>query len=130
MGQPDRFLEEYQRKHPGSADWHRRATGYFAADGSTHFARVSAPTRPYITRAQGSRKWDVDGNEYLDYVMGHGALVLGHSHPAIVAAVQDALDLLTGMEGGPGCLIADRIIGMHIARRRYFADAADTQVIG
>src|SRR5690606_15383753 len=38
-------------------------------------------------RAQGSRKWDVDGNELIDYVMGHGALLLGHSHPAVVEAV-------------------------------------------
>ena len=62
---------------------------YFAARGATHFARVHVPFRPYITHAAGSRKWDVDGHEYIDYVMGHGALVLGHSHPDIVRAVQE-----------------------------------------
>jgi glutamate-1-semialdehyde 2,1-aminomutase len=41
----------------------------------------------YVDRAQGSRKWDVDGNEYIDYVMGHGALFMGHAHPKITAAV-------------------------------------------
>ncbi len=38
-------------------------------------------------RGQGSRLWDVDGREYIDYVMGSGPLVLGHAHPAVVAAV-------------------------------------------
>jgi glutamate-1-semialdehyde 2,1-aminomutase len=37
----------------------------------------------YVTHAQGSRKWDVDGNEYVDYWSGHGALLLGHNYPAV-----------------------------------------------
>ncbi len=37
-------------------------------------------------RGQGSRPWDVDGREYIDYVMGSGPLILGHAHPAVVAA--------------------------------------------
>lgn len=43
----------------------------------------------YISHAKGSRKWDVDGNEYIDYVMGFGALLLGHAHPAMVEAVKE-----------------------------------------
>src|SRR5207248_3184869 len=39
----------------------------------------------------GSRKWDVDGHEYVDYWMGHGALFLGHCHPAVVRAVQEQM---------------------------------------
>jgi glutamate-1-semialdehyde 2,1-aminomutase len=38
-------------------------------------------------RGQGSRLWDIDGREYIDYVMGSGPLILGHAHPAVVAAV-------------------------------------------
>ena len=41
----------------------------------------------YVEHAAGSRKRDVDGNEIIDYVMGHGALLLGHNHPDVVAAV-------------------------------------------
>ena len=37
-------------------------------------------------RGQGSRLWDVDGREYIDYVMGSGPLILGHAHPAVVEA--------------------------------------------
>ena len=41
----------------------------------------------YVSHAKGSRKRDVDGNEYIDYVMGFGALFLGNTHPAMVEAV-------------------------------------------
>jgi glutamate-1-semialdehyde 2,1-aminomutase len=56
--------------------------------GNTHVARAYTPA-VYVTRAQGSRKWLVDGRELIDYTMGHGALLLGHAHPAIVQAVRD-----------------------------------------
>lgn len=49
---------------------------------------VTRPFSIYITHGKGSRKWDVDGNEYIDYLMGFGALLLGHAHPAMVEAVQ------------------------------------------
>jgi glutamate-1-semialdehyde 2,1-aminomutase len=85
------LIGEYKRTHPGSQKLHERAAKSFAANGATHIVRVLDPFRPYITRAQGSRKWDVDGNEYIDYMMGHGALILGHSHPAVVQAVQEQM---------------------------------------
>src|SRR6202165_2557693 len=56
--------------------------------GNTHVARAYSPA-VYVTRAQGSRKWLIDGRELIDYTMGHGALLLGHAHPAIVQAVRD-----------------------------------------
>ncbi len=55
--------------------------------GSTHAARTYSPAL-YVTRAEGSHKWLVDGRMLVDYTMGHGALLLGHAHPAVVAAVQ------------------------------------------
>jgi len=46
---------------------------------------------PFFTRrAKGSRLWDVDGNEYIDYVCSWGPMILGHAHPKVVRAVQDA----------------------------------------
>ncbi|TVQ35345.1 MAG: aminotransferase class III-fold pyridoxal phosphate-dependent enzyme [Spirochaetaceae bacterium] len=85
----DRLTQEYVRSHRGSLSLHSEAERHFAAAGATHAARVADPCRPYITHAAGSRKWDVDGNEYIDYTMGHGALILGHSHPAVVSAVRE-----------------------------------------
>ena len=37
----------------------------------------------------GPRKWDIDGNEYIDYRTGHGAMILGQAHPSIVQAVSE-----------------------------------------
>ena len=84
----DSLVEAYRASHPRSAALHEQADRLFAADGATHFNRVRQPFRPYIDRAIGALKWDVDGNEYVDYVMGHGSLVLGNAHPAVVEAVQ------------------------------------------
>ena len=47
--------------------------------------------RPYVVaRAEGARVWDVEGTEYLDLVQSYGAVILGHAHPAITAAVTQA----------------------------------------
>jgi len=83
------LLNEYIKKHPGSEKLHEEAVRLFSANGATHAARILDPFRPYVTHAKGVRKWDVDGNEYIDYVMGHGSLILGHSHPEWVKAVQE-----------------------------------------
>lgn len=48
---------------------------------------------PFIQRAQGSRVYDVDGNAYIDYVGSWGPMILGHAHPQVVAAVQEAVAL-------------------------------------
>ena len=52
--------------------------------------RAVSGTPPFIARGQGSRVWDVDGNEYIDYLGSWGPLVLGHAHPAVVDALQAA----------------------------------------
>jgi glutamate-1-semialdehyde 2,1-aminomutase len=44
----------------------------------------------FIDHARGSRIWDADGNEYIDWMMAYGALPLGHAHPRVVAAVAEA----------------------------------------
>ena len=50
-----------------------------------HARRPLPPAVPDLLHPRpGPRKWDVDGNEYVDYFGGHGALLLGHNHPAIV----------------------------------------------
>src|SRR5271165_246988 len=46
----------------------------------------------FIARGQGSHIFDVDGNEYIDYVGSWGPLLLGHRHPEILAALQGALE--------------------------------------
>ena len=47
----------------------------------------------FVERGEGSRIWDVDGNEYIDYLLGYGPLILGHAHPVLVEAVRRQLNL-------------------------------------
>jgi glutamate-1-semialdehyde 2,1-aminomutase len=47
---------------------------------------------PFLERGEGAHVFDVDGNEYIDYVGSWGPLLLGHCHPEIVAAVREALE--------------------------------------
>ena len=80
-------LDTYRALHPKSAILAERARQVIPG-GVTHDSRHLKPFAVYVDRAQGSRKWDVDGLEYVDYWMGHGALFLGHCHPAVVKAIQ------------------------------------------
>ncbi|TMG74752.1 MAG: glutamate-1-semialdehyde-2,1-aminomutase [Betaproteobacteria bacterium] len=52
--------------------------------------RAVGGTPPFIVRGEGSRIWDADGREYLDYVGSWGPLVLGHADPDVVSAVREA----------------------------------------
>lgn len=85
-----KILARFEALHPTSAQLARRAGRVFP-DGVTHDLRRLTPFSLYVSRASGSRKWDVDGNELVDYVMGHGALLLGHNHPDVTAAVAEQL---------------------------------------
>src|SRR3954454_16466967 len=77
--------QEMYERMAGSSALYDRAKETFPS-GVTHDARFAKPFPIYVSRAQGSRKWDVDGNEYVDYYGGHGALILGHCHPVVTQA--------------------------------------------
>src|SRR2546425_2998272 len=55
---------------------------------------------PFMTRGEGSRVFDADGNAYIDYVGSWGPLLLGHRHPAVIEALARALDAGTSF-GAP-----------------------------
>jgi glutamate-1-semialdehyde 2,1-aminomutase len=74
----------HTRAHADLAERARRVL----PGGATHASRTYDP-RIYVARSSGSRKWLIDGTELIDYTMGHGALLLGHAHPAVVQAVQE-----------------------------------------
>jgi glutamate-1-semialdehyde 2,1-aminomutase len=83
-----RFLvSRYEATFPASRKLFEQAKTVFP-NGVTHDLRHLEPFPIYIDRAEGAYKWDVDGHRLIDYWAGHGALLLGHSHPAIVEAVQ------------------------------------------
>ena len=85
-----KLYQDYLAKTPASAQRFQQARELFPS-GVTHYGRHLRPHPLFVSHAKGSRKWDVDGNEYVDYFGGHGALILGHSHPAIVEAVQQQM---------------------------------------
>jgi len=59
--------------------------------GVSYSIRFFEPYPFYTARASGSKLYDVDGNEYIDFWLGHTALILGHSPPVVVKAVQEQL---------------------------------------
>lgn len=83
------LMEAYAARRPQSADWFRRARVVLGG-GVGHDLRYFEPVPLYIERGSAGRKWDVDGNEYIDFLGGNGALLLGHAHPDIVAAIHES----------------------------------------
>jgi glutamate-1-semialdehyde 2,1-aminomutase len=75
---------------PGSAAAYETAQKLFPG-GVTHDTRYVKPHPISVAHAAGARKWDVDGNEYVDYAGGHGALILGHAHPIVTQRVAEQL---------------------------------------
>jgi glutamate-1-semialdehyde 2,1-aminomutase len=80
-------LARWARENPRSAALHARAARLLPG-GVTHDVRLAEPFPLAVARAEGARKWDVDGHELICYVMGHGSLLLGHCHPEVVSAVR------------------------------------------
>lgn len=96
-------IAEYEKKFAKSKALYERARRV-QPRGVSHDQWHARPFPLYMTRAAGARVWDVDGNEYIDYYGGHGGKVLGHAHPAVVAAVQG--QIARGTQLGAACDLA------------------------
>ena len=88
---PESIREAYVRKNPKSAALFPRFKQIFPSGGGGHDGYVTDPFPITIERGLGPRKWDVDGNEYIDYGLGSASLLLGHSHPEVVEALLQAV---------------------------------------
>jgi len=82
---------EYVSKTSKSKALYERAKKVFPA-GVSYGIRYFEPYPFYTAKAKGSKLYDVDGNEYVDFWLGHTALILGHSPPAVVEAVKKQLE--------------------------------------
>ena len=83
------ILERYEQKFRGSRKAYESAAELIPGGG--HQSRVVKPFPLFVAEGSGGTKRDVDGNELIDYMMGFGALMLGHAHPEITQAVADRL---------------------------------------
>ena len=76
---------------PGSKSLFERAVRSMPSGVASNF-QVGDPYPVYLKRGQGSRVWDVDGTEYIDFHGGFGVNVVGHAHPKIVEAIRRVAD--------------------------------------
>ncbi len=87
--------------------------------GAAHDGRVFAPFPFYVARADGAYKWDVDGHRYIDGWSGHGAMILGHNHPAVTKAIIDQAQKGTHYSAGSEIELRwAELITLDRARRR------------
>ncbi len=85
------ILETYRKKHPASERMYDEACEALPS-GLAHDNRRVTPFPIYMDRAEGAYKFDIDGNTFLDFVMGHGSLLLGHLDADVCAAVKAQLE--------------------------------------
>jgi glutamate-1-semialdehyde 2,1-aminomutase len=85
------MAEEYTSRTRKSKALYERAKKVLPA-GVSYGIRYFEPYPFYTERARGSKLYDVDGNEYIDFWLGHTALILGHSPPPVVKAVKEQLE--------------------------------------
>ena len=87
----DQLIEQEEAKlepkHRASIAY-REVAERTTAGGVASSWQAAPPHAIYIDHGLGNRLWDIDGNEYLDFHLGYGAMVAGHAHPKIVEAIQ------------------------------------------
>ena len=87
------IIETTARYRAGTARSHElwtRASGVFP-DGVSGAAKYFSPYPVFLRDAHGARAVDVDGNEYVDYCIGFGPMLLGHGPPEVIEAVREQL---------------------------------------
>jgi glutamate-1-semialdehyde 2,1-aminomutase len=77
------------RQQSANASWLERAS--VLAGSSLAGYRLPTDVDFVVSHASGSRVWDVEGREYIDYLIGSGPMILGHAHPAVAEAVNEQL---------------------------------------
>src|SRR4029434_5980038 len=83
-------IATYEKRTPKSAAAHKRAEQRIPLGVASNY-RHYEPYPIFVMDGEGSRIHDIDGNEYIDHNLCFGTLMAGHSHPAVVKAVQDRL---------------------------------------
>ncbi len=85
------YLEPIAKRTEKSKLLHDRASKVLPG-GVSYAVRYWTPYPFFISRAEGSRVWDVDGNEYVDFWMGHLAIIMGHGYRPVLEAAREQLE--------------------------------------
>ena len=85
------ILSNYIRQNPSSEKAYRKACNSLPG-GNTRSALYWPPFPLCMVRGRGTRLWDVDGNERIDFNFNNTSLILGHNHPKVVSAVQKLIE--------------------------------------
>ena len=91
-------IDSYQTKTPRSLEMQRKAARYLPG-GSSRGTAYFDPYPHFIERGKGSYVYDVDGNEYLDFMINATSLILGHANRHISAVIKDQIDLGAAYSG-------------------------------
>lgn len=83
-------IKRYTEKTSKSLEFYKEACKVMPG-GTTANIKFFAPYPIVMDKGKGSRLYDLDGNEYIDYLLSYGALILGHGHPRVLQAVQEQL---------------------------------------
>ena len=97
-----------------SRDHFQRANKRLPIGVSSNYRAWGEELTIYVKNARGPRLWDIDGNEYIDYRLGYGPIILGHTDPRVDAAAHAAIDIsgTTGLSTEREFAVADRIAKM------------------
>jgi len=120
-------------RHPHSAELYERACRVIPGGVSSPVRafRAVGGTPLFIARAAGSQVWDVDGRSYLDFVGSWGPLIAGHAHPAVIAAVTEALT--RGTTYGAPCAaeveLAERVVASYPAAEQVRFVSSGTEAV-
>jgi glutamate-1-semialdehyde aminotransferase len=89
---------EFEAKTPTSARLAAQAAGLFPR-GSEHSLPPTVPYPLFMDHGKGSRVWDVDGNEYVDYILSGGAILLGHNNEGLRRSMLELIGKRTHFHG-------------------------------
>ncbi len=111
-GEAEKETKKFQERTKRSRELFARAKEFTPYGVHSNY-RFTEPYPLYCSSANGSRIWDADGNEYIDFCMGFGALATGHAHPVLVRAVEEKIEhgTLFGFEGEDSVKLGEIITG-------------------
>jgi glutamate-1-semialdehyde 2,1-aminomutase len=124
-------MTDNSQRYSGSAKLLAESQKYLAGGVSSGMRAASKPLPLFFSSAAGCRLTDVDGHSYIDYTLAWGPLILGHAHPAIVAAVSAQLKItqLYGAQHELEIAVAKKICELVPSAERVLFSSTGTEAV-